>query len=256
VAVGGVVIDDEHRQLAENDRWRRGLGESWFRQEYGCSFEALEGLVYPDFARCLVPGPAPAGGSLVGGIDFGFRNPFAAIWGILDRDDVLWLTGEHYARHRPLSYHAQHLPRKVMWYCDPSGANERAELIYASFKVRRGDNALRPGIAAVSARLESGTLRVLQGACPNLLSEAGLYRYGDADDERQAETQLDEHNHALAALRYLLSRIDARKMARVRRCSDSPTPSTPDAPAAPSPCPRDPWLRLDNEQLWTRLWPQ
>jgi hypothetical protein len=38
---------------------RRALGESWFRQEYGCSFEALEGLVYPDFARCLVPGPRP-----------------------------------------------------------------------------------------------------------------------------------------------------------------------------------------------------
>src|SRR5262245_14904969 len=34
---------------------RRALGESWFRQEYGCSFEALEGLVYPDFARCVVP---------------------------------------------------------------------------------------------------------------------------------------------------------------------------------------------------------
>jgi hypothetical protein len=33
---------------------RRALGESTFRQEYCCSFEALEGLVYPDFARCVV----------------------------------------------------------------------------------------------------------------------------------------------------------------------------------------------------------
>jgi hypothetical protein len=60
---------------------RRCLGASWFRQEYCCSFEALEGLVYPDFARCVVPGPAPQGGTLVGGIDWGFRNPFAAVWG-------------------------------------------------------------------------------------------------------------------------------------------------------------------------------
>ena len=44
---------------------RRSLGESWFRQEYCCSFEALEGLVYPDFARCVVPGPAPPGGQRV-----------------------------------------------------------------------------------------------------------------------------------------------------------------------------------------------
>jgi hypothetical protein len=58
-------------------RERRALGESWYRQEYQCSFEALEGLVYPDFAHCVMPGPAPEG-RRVGGIDFGFRNPFAA----------------------------------------------------------------------------------------------------------------------------------------------------------------------------------
>src|ERR1019366_5361804 len=33
---------------------KRAMGESWFRQEYCCSFEALEGLVYPDFARGVV----------------------------------------------------------------------------------------------------------------------------------------------------------------------------------------------------------
>jgi hypothetical protein len=243
---------------------RRGLGESWFRQEYGCSFEALEGLVYPDFARCVVPAlpshlrgeGAGARGSLVGGIDFGFRNPFAAIWGTLDRDDVLWLTGEHYARQKPLSYHAQHLPRNVMWYSDPSGANERCELLAAGFKVRRGDNAVRPGIAAVSARLESGRLRVLEGACPNLLSEASLYRYSDAADERHVETPVDEHNHALAALRYLIARLDARKMARVPPPSEAPSPAGPDAQPKDTSRPRDPWLRLDNEQLWTRIWPR
>jgi len=58
---------------------RRQHGESYVRQEYGCSFEALEGLVYPDFARVIVAGPAPAGAP-VGGLDFGVRNPFAAVW--------------------------------------------------------------------------------------------------------------------------------------------------------------------------------
>jgi hypothetical protein len=32
------------------------------------------------------------GGQLVGSIDFGFRNPIAAIWGVLDRDNLLWLS--------------------------------------------------------------------------------------------------------------------------------------------------------------------
>src|SRR5437867_13419795 len=69
---------------------RRALGETWFRQEYCCAFEAPVGLVYPDFARCVVPGPAPGAGRRVGGIDFGFRNPFAALWGVHDGAGVRW----------------------------------------------------------------------------------------------------------------------------------------------------------------------
>jgi len=72
---------------------RLSLGDSWVAQEYECSFEALEGLVFPDFEqRCGTICVAPLG-KKVGGIDFGFRNPFAAIWGTL-RDDVLWIDGE------------------------------------------------------------------------------------------------------------------------------------------------------------------
>jgi hypothetical protein len=36
------------------DEERRALSTSFFRQEYCCSFEAREGVVYPDFARCVV----------------------------------------------------------------------------------------------------------------------------------------------------------------------------------------------------------
>jgi hypothetical protein len=222
---------------------RRGLGESWYRQEYLCSFESLEGVVYPDFARRVVPGPAPAAGRKFGGIDFGFRNPFAAVWGLLDRDGVLWLTGEHYARQKPLSYHAEHLPRDVTWYADPSGATERCELRCAGFVVREGSNALRPGIAAVSARLESGTLRVLEGRCPNLLYEASLYRYSDEVGERQAEVPVDEHNHALAALRYLISKLDERRMAGRR----------PGPPPDKKP-PQDPTLYYSPPALGSRWW--
>jgi hypothetical protein len=246
---------------------RRGLGASWYRQEYECSFEALEGLVYPDFARCVVPSlPSSVGragsrerpegfGRRVGGLDFGFRNPFAAVWGVLDRDGVLWLTGEHYARGKPLGYHAQHLPRDVLWYADPSGATERFELRCAGFTVREGNNALRPGLAAVSARLENGTLRVVEGCCPNLLAEAALYRYGDGPGDRTAEAPLDEHNHALAALRYLVSRLDARHMARPRPAAP-PADGTPPV-SDPSPPPPQPpwWKRWDNPDLWTPLRP-
>lgn len=239
---------------------RRALGESWYRQEYCCSFEALEGLVYPDFARCVVEAGEPGasatgvpGGRRVGGIDFGFRNPFAAIWGTLDGDGVLWLTGEHYARQKPLSYHARHLPRDVSWYCDPSGATERCELRCAGFVVRPGNNALRPGIAAVSARLENGTLRVLAGRCPNLLAEAELYRYSADPQERNAEVPLDDHNHALAALRYLISRLDERHQARSRPSAGEEDQPPTDAKSPPRSAARPAWTDPRNDFLWTRF---
>jgi hypothetical protein len=243
---------------------RRALGESWFRQEYHCSFEALEGLVYPDFGRCLIPAlpahvrddgrPGQGGGKRVGGIDFGFRNPFAAVWGALDRDGVLYLTGEHYSRQKPLGYHAGKLPRDVLWYSDPSGATERAELLSAGFKVLKSDNALRPGIAAVSSRVENGTLRVLEGRCPNLLAEAALYRYGDGSNER-SEVPVDEHNHALAALRYMVSRLDARK--QVRKPAGPVLEVEPREPDFDPPPRRSQWRSwrdlFRDESLWTRL---
>jgi hypothetical protein len=227
---------------------RRALGDSWFRQEYQCSFEALEGLVYPDFDRCVVPGPAPEAGRRVGGIDFGFRNPFAAVWGVLDRDGVLWLTGEHYCRQKPLSYHVERLPRGVTWYADPSGANERCELRWAGFSVAEGSNAIRPGIAAVSARLENGTLKVVEGTCPNLLWEAHLYRYGEGGREGSAEAPVDEHNHALGALRYLISGIDGKGAVWRRHRKPAEVEQEKPRPQVPW------WLREDREGLWTPLW--
>jgi hypothetical protein len=95
----------------------------------------------------------------------------------------------------------------------------------------------------VSARLEAGTLKVVAGRCPNLLAEAGLYRY--SEDRRDAEVPVDEHNHALSALRYLVSRLDARHLAG-RRGAAPPGEAEPPRQAKP-------WLRLDNEELWTRF---
>src|SRR5262249_49798741 len=32
----------------------RLFGQTWYNQEFNCSFETLEGLVYPGFSQCLV----------------------------------------------------------------------------------------------------------------------------------------------------------------------------------------------------------
>ena len=132
----------------------------------------------------------------------------------------------------------------MLWYCDPSGESERTELRRADYKVIAGKNALASGIAAVNARIQTARLFVHERGCPNLIAEAGLYRYSDDPRERKAEIPVDEHNHALAALRYLIATIDDRRMI--------PRPAKPDAPKRP----QRPWLSVYNEALWTPIWPQ
>ena len=188
----------------------RSLGQGWVDQEYGCLFTALEGLVYPDFALACVPEQPVPEGTAVGGIDFGWRNPFAAIWGVLDRDDVLWLSGERYLCETPISEHAAALPKKVTWYADPAGRTEMEELRVRDIVVRKGDNNLRRGIGLVTSRIRTGRLKVLP-ACANLIAEAQLYRYpSPAQREVLGEDPIDAHNHALAALRYLVTRLEVR----------------------------------------------
>jgi hypothetical protein len=234
------------------------MGESWYRQEYCCSFEALEGLVYTDFAQCVVQANPPNGGRWVGGMDFGLRNPFAAIWGILDRDDVLWIFGEHYSRERTLAHHVQRLPKGVLWHGDPQGAREMVELRSAGVLVRKGENDVPTGIQAVRSRLETGRLKILSGTCPNLLWEAGLYRY---DPDEASERPIKENDHALDALRYLISSIDKRRLGFFcKKLGPLPPEPPPAAPVQPSAVPAPPakpkqnkWLSIYNERLWTRL---
>jgi phage terminase large subunit len=208
----------------------RSMGQAWVDQEYNCLFTALEGLVFPDFDKAMLPASSLSlspslvdstsgrgegegegqqhAGTKVGGIDFGWRNPFAAIWGVHDHDDVLWILHERYARETPLADHVQAMPKDVTWYADPAGATEIAELRRADFVVRKGDNNLRRGIALVTARIRTRRLKV-HPRCTNLIAEARLYRWPTATERATVgENPIDANNHALAALRYLVTRID------------------------------------------------
>jgi hypothetical protein len=235
---------------------RRKFGDSWISQEYECSFTSMEGLVYPNFAEQTEYTFTAPPGRHVGGMDFGFRNPFAAIWGTLN-DDVLYLDHEIYVRETPLSTLASRLPRNVTWYADPAGAQEIEELRVAGFTVRKGKNDIRPGIAAVTARLQSGRLRINRFNCPNIISEAKLYRYpSPAERPIIGENPVDSDNHALGALRYVISRIDAKAMSKYRNYSnpdDRPPERDPLEAAEAIHAPKRRGIDLKNPDIWTTL---
>ena len=122
---------------------------------------------------------------------------------------------------------------------------------WRGFTVGRGKNDLRQGIAAVSARIEDGILKILPGRCPNLLHEAELYRYSTEPEARKTETPEDDNNHSLAALRYLISRLDAGRLSRGN------TRLTPEQQKEEKEkrlnAAQKKWLSYKNEALWTRI---
>src|SRR5262249_58599069 len=132
--------------------------------------------VYPDFEiQCACDTwPQPAG-KKVGGIDFGFHNPFCALWGVLDRDDVLWIGNERYLRETPIHEHAAALPRDVFWYGDPAHPTETSELRRANITVRRGINDIQAGIAAGTAPPRPGRLQGVRPPRPNPLAAGQTY---------------------------------------------------------------------------------
>jgi len=117
--------------------------------------------------------------------------------------------------------------------------------------VSAGENALRLGIAAVAARVENGTLKVLAGACPNLLREASLYRYSDDPLDRRSERPVDAHNHALAALRYMVAKIDAHQLGRMAKKGAGETAVEGEDQQKKR---QKKYLSYRNERLWTLIW--
>jgi hypothetical protein len=153
----------------------------------------------------------------------------------LNGDDVLHVVAEVYGTRmtdddlvRRAMALQNHFPIEL-WYCDPSEPDAIVKFRRNNLPAKPAPNDIRPGIAAVSRRLRTGGLRVFRG-CSNLVREAGLYRYPTPEEKKiVGENPIDQDNHALSALRYLVAGID-----RVR-----PTPGAQRV-AAPEPAPAPP----------------
>ena len=179
-----------------------------------------EGLVYPGFDICIVEldGGFPTPG--IGGIDFGFHNPFAALWGHVDHDDVLWITGCRYKSQTTLPVHSEALPKGVEWWCDPSGAESIRQLrdaghdakpcVHMPTRMASGEvkKPIMSGIDMVSERIRTGRLKIIRETCMPLIRELGLYHY---DENKQVEEPVKEDDHTADALRYLIVGLDRRK---------------------------------------------
>lgn len=202
------LVDNAHVDATAYRRSLSKLGEvERARLEDGNWYVINEGLVYPTLIDCVVNAlPEPARDARrVGGIDWGFNNPFAALWGWLDHDDVLWLDSERYGSGISTDEHAEEIPANVDWFADPAGADQIMTARRHGRNVVKAPNAIAWGIGLVVQRIKSGRLRISH-RCTNLIAESGKYRW--PDDAKPTDVPVDRDNHALGALRYLIASLD------------------------------------------------
>ena len=184
---------------------------------YMGQFVRFGGIVYPDFEAAVVDPFEPPPGRLIGGIDFGWGSPFAALAGTVfkqpDGTEVIYIWYERYKTQTLIEDHALALPKDVLWYCDPSRPDSIRQLKKAGCWARAGNNNIMHGIDAVNGRIYHRKILISRN-CRALAAEASEYRFPeiDAEDEKYAEKPIDEFNHALDALRYMVMAVDGHRL--------------------------------------------
>lgn len=191
-----------------------GEGSQWWQQEVLGEFVAFEGLIYPHFSverHVAQPPPLEEFVSFRGGCDWGWTNPGVFLLGGLHRDGALWILREWYETERTLDWWVGEISKQDAKTrldsvdCDPSEPGNIDALAKASLPAQKANNAVIPGITAVSGKLGEGQL-YFAPECTETIKELQGYcwkRGRDGDIKRDEPEKV--RDHAADALRYLVA---------------------------------------------------
>jgi PBSX family phage terminase large subunit len=212
------------------------------RLRYG-RWVAAEGAVYEEFDRdihVIDRFPIPAEWRRVRAMDFGYTNPYVCIWGAIDPDGRLYIYREVYMTGRTVRVHTAQVKRlsegeRIEATVADHDAEDRATLAENGILTIPAWKAIGPGIQAVQERLVpagDGKPRLflmrdslverdesLADAKKPYCTEQEFDNYiwpKGQDGRAVKEVPVDDSNHSMDALRYLVAYADGlgRKVVR------------------------------------------
>jgi len=211
-------VESPYFPKEEYERAKRMLTPIQFQLRYEGIFGKAEGLIYADFDEkynVCDDFPIPEDWTKIGGIDWGFINPFVALKLALSPDDILYVYKEYYQSKQTLKEHSRNMSPDIPYYADPSGAQEIQEMQALGYDVIPANNDVDMGILTVNARLRKQDdsertvrLKVFR-SCVNVIDELSLYQY----DRNQStgewkEKPMKRDDHCMDALRYAIIELD------------------------------------------------
>lgn len=215
----GLDIYDQHYVIDDNPHLPASYVEELKREYEGTVYydryisglwTQADGLIYPDYERCLED---PYDGDVVRevvSVDYGTLNATAALRWVLDHGGVWHCVGCYYysgrdeGRNRTDSEHADALmrfaPGAERFIVDPSAASFIAELRRRGASVRKADNAVLDGIRSTMAAMSRGLFRVSRELSPVIDEFAGYVWDSRGEEDRPVKVA----DHAMDAMRYFV----------------------------------------------------
>lgn len=214
--------------------------EEWVKRYVHGSFDTFEGLVYKDFQDkepfVIKPFEIPDTWYRFLGLDHGYRNPTAVLWGAVSPEGRLVIYDEFYSSGKLVSEvstiiktkNGEHEPR--LYLIDPSCRNRDAktgrsiidEFADNGLYFEGANNDVRAGINHVQEYLkldktQKPRLQIFQN-CVNLRTELQTYRWKDLKPgakQDAPEKPMKKDDHLVDALRYMTIYLYATVLPKV-----------------------------------------
>lgn len=210
-------IENPYFPAEEYYRREKTMDPRRFRMMYGGKWERMAGLVYDcwdDTKNRCAPFTLPKGTIFVGGIDWGYTDPFVVKVRAITPDN------EHYNVHE--FYKTQLTPSQIIdqcksldniygitrFYCDPSRPEMILELNRAGLRAVGADNNILYGIEKHYELIKTGRFKTFDGSSPYSDDEIETYHWPEPQDlkpdqDAKLTMPVDQNNHAMDVDRYI-----------------------------------------------------
>lgn len=221
------TYDNPFIPVEEIEKAKKELPDDRFAQEYLAEFRKSEGLVFKEFNReqHLFSEELFGWSESLSGVDFGYTNP-TAVMDVKVKDGVYYVTSEMYKTHLTDEETAEYVAAKRFnkVYPDPAQPQAIEVMKRKGVNVRdvsKGKDSIQAGIDQMRELFKSNRL-FIHTSCVNLIAELETYSYADKSPYRNAtENPIDEYNHAIDALRYVvMSHTVSKPIRRPARFTD------------------------------------
>lgn len=215
--------DNPFIPVEEIEAAKKQMTEDRFAQEYLADFRKTEGLVFKEFNREIHLFGDEEEKTIyqyekIAGVDFGYTNPAAIPFIVVDAKRHYWITNEYYQSRKTEAEIADYVALQSFQrvYPDPEAPSAIEELKRRGVNTReviKGKDSIISGIQEIRELFKSNRIHIHK-RCLNLIYELEVYSYPDKKDARnESELPIDENNHLIDALRYALAtqeKIDDR----------------------------------------------